>query len=183
MKIIAFAASSSRQSINKQFASWVAYQIPGADVEVLDLNDYELPLFSEDKERELGDPAKGEPALAADFLAKLGSADALVVSFAEHNGMYSAAFKNLFDWCSRQAGRDIFQSKPMILLATSPGARGGKSVLELASGSVPRFGADVIASISLPSFEENFSADQGVTLIETRSAIAAATAALVERVA
>ncbi|MEM7358393.1 MAG: NAD(P)H-dependent oxidoreductase [Pseudomonadota bacterium] len=159
MKIIAFAASTSTQSINKKLVSSVARQAQqtaqesGADVqlEILDLNDCELPLFSEDLEREIG-----QPQAASDFIAKLGSADYLIVSFAEHNGLYSAAFKNLFDWCSRQAGRNIYQNKAMLLLATSPGGRGGKSVLELATGMSPRFGGEVKASVSVPSFEENF---------------------------
>ena len=123
---------------------------------MLDLNDYQLPLFSEDLERQLG-----QPQAAADFLAKLDSGDGLIVSFAEHNGMYSAAYKNLFDWCSRRAGRNIYQQKPMLLLATSPGGRGGKSVLELATAASPRFGGDVRASVSVPSFGENFDIQSG----------------------
>jgi Predicted flavoprotein len=91
MKIIAFGASSSRESINKQLATYAVSLLEGADVEVLDLNDYELPLFSVDKEKELG-----QPQLAKDFLGKIAGADALVISFAEHNGSYSAAFKNPF---------------------------------------------------------------------------------------
>lgn len=41
-------------------------------------------------------------------------------------------------------------------MATSPGARGGKSVLEIAEMNLPRYGADVKAIFSLPSFNENF---------------------------
>lgn len=66
MKIIAFAASSSRNSINKQLVTYAASLYAGAEVEVLDLNQYELPLFSVDKEQELG-----KPQLAQDFLLKL----------------------------------------------------------------------------------------------------------------
>jgi NAD(P)H-dependent FMN reductase len=40
------------------------------------------------------------PTLATDFFNKLGTADLLVISFAEHNGAYSAAFKKYFDWIS-----------------------------------------------------------------------------------
>lgn len=157
MKIVAFAASTSSQSINKKLVTYTAGLVAEAEVEILDLNDYPLPLFSEDVEREIG-----QPQIATDFLARLGSADALIISFAEHNGLYSAAYKNLFDWCSRQAGRDVYQGKPMLLLATSPGARGGKSVLELATSASPRFGGDVRASVSVPSFEDNFDAAAGV---------------------
>ena len=96
MKIIAFAASSSRQSINKQLVSYAASLVENAQVEVLDINDYEMPLYSADREAELG-----KPQLAQDFLDKIATADALVIGFAEHNGSYTAAYKNLFDWSSR----------------------------------------------------------------------------------
>lgn len=47
-KIIAFGASSSKNSINKQLATYAASQFENADVEVLDLNEYEMPIFSLD---------------------------------------------------------------------------------------------------------------------------------------
>ena len=53
-KIIAFGASSSRNSINKQLATFAANQFKNTEVEILDLNDYEMPLFSVDKEKENG---------------------------------------------------------------------------------------------------------------------------------
>jgi chromate reductase, NAD(P)H dehydrogenase (quinone) len=155
--IIAFGASSSKSSINKQFASYAANQFKNATVELLDLNDYELPLFSIDKEKEIG-----IPALANDFYAKLGSADLLIISFAEHNGAYTAVFKNTFDWISRINSK-TFQEKPMLLLATSPGARGGSSVLEIAKNRFPFQGGIVKGSFSLPSFYENFDALNGLT--------------------
>ncbi len=155
MKIVAFAASNSQQSINKQLVTYAASLVLDANTEILDLNDYELPLFSVDKEKELG-----QPQAAADFLAKLGHADALLISFAEHNGSYSAAYKNLFDWCSR-INPKVFQSKPMVLLATSPGARGGASVLAAALASAPFFSGEVKASLSVPSFNENFDTASG----------------------
>lgn len=176
MKITAFAATTSSRSINKQLVTYVAGLVPDAEVEILDLNDYELPLFSEDLEREIG-----KPQAATDFLAKLGSADALIVSFAEHNGNYSAAFKNLFDWCTRQAGRDVYQNKPMLLLATSNGARGGKSVLEIATNASPRFAGDVRASVSVPSFSENFDSDAGKVINpQINAELVAAVEALLE---
>lgn len=156
MKLLAFAASSSRQSINKRLVSYAATLVQGAEVEVLDLNDYELPLFSEDREKELG-----HPEVAKDFLARIAESDALMISFAEHNGSYSAAWKNLFDWMSRM-GKKVFQDKPMILLSTSPGGRGGASVLAAATGSVPFFGGRVKASLAIPSFHENFDVERGV---------------------
>jgi len=161
MKIVAFAASTSSRSINKQLVTSVAEMAAArnnAELDVLDLNDYQLPIFSEDLEKELG-----QPKIATDFLARLGSADVLIISFAEHNGLYTVAYKNLFDWCSRQNDRNIFQQKPMLLLATSPGSSGAKNVLKIAVEASPFFGGDdVRASLSVPSFYDNFDTEQQV---------------------
>ena len=155
-KIIAFGGSSSRNSINKQLAVYVANLFSNVEVEVLDLNDFEMPLFSVDKERE-----NGIHPLAEDFYAKIGSADFIVLSLAEHNGAYSSAFKNTLDWASR-INNKTFQQKPMLLLATSPGARGGGSVLDIATKRFPFQGAEVKGSFSLPTFYENFDAVNGI---------------------
>jgi NAD(P)H-dependent FMN reductase len=155
MKIIAFAGSNSQQSINKKLAIYAASLFEKVEVEVLDLNDFQMPLFSVDIEKEIG-----QHPLAKAFLEKIASADILVVSLAEHNGNYSAAFKNIFDWCSR-IGPKVFQDKPMLLIATSPGGRGGASVLEMAKNAFPRFGAIVKGTFSLPSFNDNFDVEKG----------------------
>ncbi|GAD78923.1 NADPH-dependent FMN reductase [Vibrio ezurae] len=150
MKIIAFAASTSSKSINKVLVTYVAHQLPNADVEVLDLIDYPAPIFSEDTEKEIGHSES-----AKKLLAKLGRADAIIVSFAEHNGSYTAAYKNLFDWATR-IERSVFHNKPVLYMATSPGPGGGKSVLAAAVSSAPYFGAEVKASLSVPSFYDAF---------------------------
>ncbi len=150
MKIIAFAGSNSSKSINKKLATYASSLFINAEVEVLDLNEYEAPLFSVDIEKEIG---QAEEAQA--FLQKLKSADILVMSLPENNGNYSTAFKNIFDWCSR-IEKEIFQNKPMLLMATSPGARGGKSVLEVAENNLPRYGGNIKGVFSLPSFNDNF---------------------------
>ncbi|QYJ67680.1 NADPH-dependent FMN reductase [Flavobacterium litorale] len=155
MKILAFAGSSSTQSINKHLATYAASLFEGGEVEVLDLNDYELPLFSVDKEAVLG-----KPALATTFLDKISASDLIVLSLAEHNGSFSAAFKNIYDWASRQR-KAVFNDKPMLLLATSPGKRGGSSILEMAKTVLPRYNANIRATFSLPSFHENFDIEAG----------------------
>lgn len=78
-----------------------------------------------------------------------------MISFAEYNGYYSAAYKNLFDWSSRIT-KKVFQDKPMVLLSTSPGARGASSVLAAATSSAPFFAGHVKASLAIPNFYENF---------------------------
>ena len=154
-KIIAFAASSSSRSINKQLVSYAVGLLADVEVEILDLNDFELPLFSADREDQLG-----QPDLAHAFLQKIDNCDGILISFAEHNGCYSAAYKNIYDWASRIKPK-VYQDKPMVLLATSPAGRGGKSVLELALSQIPRFGGQIKASLSVPTFAENFNSDSG----------------------
>ncbi|SCY20189.1 NAD(P)H-dependent FMN reductase [Flavobacterium anhuiense] len=150
MKIVAFGGSNSKQSINKRLATYASSLFENADVEVLDLNDFAMPVFSVDLEKEIG-----QHEVAQAFLNKLKGADILVVSMAENNGNYSVAFKNVFDWSSR-IEKDVFQHKPMLLLATSPGGRGGASVLGIAQNLFPRYGAEIKGSFSLPAFGSNF---------------------------
>ncbi len=158
MKILAFAASSSSKSINKQLVSYASRLLANTETELLDINDYELPLFSEDKEAELGQPERAKA-----FLDKIGRSDAIIITFAEHNGSYTAAYKNLFDWASRIEPK-VFQNKPMVMLATSPGPGGASSVLATATSSAPFFDGKVKASLSIPDFYENFDSKQGAII-------------------
>lgn len=152
MKILAFAATSSRKSINKQLVTYATSLIDPDehDIEIIDLNDYEMPLYSEDREAELGQP---EPARA--FIDKIASSDAVVISFAEHNGSYTTAYKNIFDWASRIT-MQVFQGKKMVMLATSPGPGGAGSVLKSAVESSVFFDGKVVGKLSVPSFYDNF---------------------------
>lgn len=155
MKILAFGASNSKTSINKALARFTATLVPGARIEVLDLSDHDLPIFSEDLEKEIG-----QPAAAKTFFEKIGAADAVIVSFAEHNGSYSAAYKNLFDWASR-IDQKVFQDKPTVFLATSPGPGGAGSVLASATGSARFFGVDLKGAVSVANFYDVFDAETG----------------------
>lgn len=155
MKVLAFGATNSSKSINRQLAYYTASLVPGAEVDQLDLNDLEMPIFSEDREAESGPPAQAQA-----FLDRISAADAVVISFAEHNGIFSAAYKNIFDWASR-INPKMFTGKSVLLLATSPGEGGGSSVLSFATNSLPYFGAEVKGSISVPSFYDNFDAEKG----------------------
>jgi NAD(P)H-dependent FMN reductase len=151
-KITAFAGSSSRHSINKQLTEYALRFFPESayEINLLDLNDFEMPLFSVDKEKE-----QGYPEQAHRFLKEIGDADLIVCSLAEHNRSYSAAFKNLYDWCSRIEVK-LFQHKPMLLMSTSPGGYGGGNVMNTAKTFFPQFAAYVLETFSLPKFHENF---------------------------
>lgn len=157
MKLLAFAGSSSKSSINKQLVEHVAEFFDGFEVEILDLNDFEAPLFSVDKLEK-----DGIPQVIQDFAAKIDSANMILLSLAEHNGAYSTAFKNLFDWLSLMKDRTVFQDKDIFLMSTSPGARGGASVMEIAKNRFPFNGGNVVETFSLPSFGETFEQGKGI---------------------
>jgi chromate reductase len=155
MKVLAFAASSSRNSINKKLVTYAAGLLENAEVEILDINDYEMPLFSVDKEAELGQPEQAQT-----FFKKIDEADALLISFAEHNGSYTAAYKNLYDWTSRIDAK-VYQGTAIIMLATSPGPGGGRNVLAAAKTSAPHFGGNVVGDLSIARFYDQFDMESG----------------------
>jgi len=153
-KIIALGGSNSKNSINKTLAVTVSNKVRNVEVKILDLNDFELPIYGVDYETENGIP---ENAIKLNTFIK--EADGLIVSLAEHNGSYTASFKNTIDWLSR-VNIKIWQDKPMLLLATSPGARGGKTILKLAKEYFPHLGGNIVADFSLPSFYDNFAKNE-----------------------
>lgn len=163
MKILAIGASNNPDSINQALAIYTASLISGAEVETLHIDDFEMPIFSDAREAELGQPDQ-----ARAFFSRIAAADALVVSFAEHNGTYTAAFKNLLDWVSRIDKR-VFQGKPTLFLSTSPGPGGAASVLATAVNSAQFYGADLVDSVSVPNFETHYRpAQSGSGTVVTR---------------
>ncbi|XCF07275.1 NAD(P)H-dependent oxidoreductase [Tamlana crocina] len=148
--IITIAGSNSQKSINKSLITYTAGLLENLEIISIDLNDYVLPIYSADFEAEYGIPT------AVKRLNELfNTADGFIVSLAEHNGSYSAVFKNTIDWLSR-VNMKIWREKSMLLMATSPGGRGGATVLQSASTYFPFMGASITDTFSLPSFYDNF---------------------------
>lgn len=158
MKILAFSTSGSSTSINKQLLLSALDHFNSGDIELVDLNDYEMTIYNSDKEQKDGIPTK-----AIEFQNKIDEADLIIMAMAEHNGAYTVLFKNIFDWMTRIPNRKTFPDKKMFLLSTSPGPMGGKISLEIAAKRFPFHGANVIATFSLPSFSQNFKEGEGIT--------------------
>ena len=156
-RIVAIGASSSSNSINKEFASYAANLVSQKKKVIeLDLRQYEMPIYSEDLQNLSGIPKK-----AFDFKSEISNSDALVISLAEHNGSYTAAFKNIYDWIS-VIEADVWCSKPILLLSTSTGPRGGKTVLDTAHSRFSRNYKFKIPFFSLPNFNNNFDSAEGI---------------------
>lgn len=155
MKILAFAGSTSSTSINRELVKFVLKDFQDEEINLIDLNDFTMPVFSVDLEK------KGFPDEAHHFLKVIDECDVIICSLAEHNRSYSSAFKNVFDWSSR-INVKVFQNKPMLLMSTSPGGYGGGNVMNTAKTFFPQFAADIKETFSLPKFYENFDMESGV---------------------
>ncbi|HYC78519.1 MAG TPA: NAD(P)H-dependent oxidoreductase, partial [Planctomycetota bacterium] len=103
-----------------------AARAAGAEVDVIRLSDYALPIFDEDLEK-----AQGLPAAGAELKRLFREHHGFLVASPEYNSGYSAALKNAIDWVSRpEAGRpelEGFRGKVVGLLAASPGALGASA--------------------------------------------------------
>jgi NAD(P)H-dependent FMN reductase len=158
MKILAFAASNSRNSINRTLIDHAITRLrddilPDAQIETLDLNDYEMPIYSSDREQDGGIPAEAQA-----FFDRIGAADAVLVSFPEHNGFVTAAWKNIFDWMSRIEMK-LWQGKPVGMLAATPGPRAGANVLASQTLLAPHFGADLRGTLGIGKWPEPWDAE------------------------
>ena len=156
-KILVFGASNSKNSINQKLAEYAASLIPDSNNTVLDINNFEMPIYSIDRENK-----DGIHPLAYKFKKIVKEHDALIISLAEHNGSYTVAFKNIFDWISRINDGSLWYDKPVLLLSTSPGARGARTVLNMAKITFSMLSKGKIISFSLPEFDKNFENDSGI---------------------
>lgn len=150
MKVLGFAGSNSINSINKQLVNYTLGQLENVETTIIDLNDFEMPLYSIDRQ-----VAGGFPKQAIAFKEALDGADAFVISLAEHNGNFAVALKNILDWVSR-IDMGFFSDKKILLLSTSPGGYGGGNVMQVGLKYFAQAKGSIVAHYSLPSFQTNF---------------------------
>jgi NAD(P)H-dependent FMN reductase len=129
-KILVFAGSARRGSLNKLLAAAAANRAraAGAEVTLLDLDDYSMPLYHGDLEAR-----EGVPDAAKKLRKMFMEHHALMIATPENNASVPAMLKNTLDWISRpdsgQNGTVPYQNKVAALMAASPGALGGMRVL------------------------------------------------------
>jgi chromate reductase len=125
-KIIAFAGSTRTESYNKKILKAAVFgaRAAGAEVTVIDLRDYPLPLYDGDLEVRAGIPSNGKK-----LKELFNSHHALLLALPEYNSSMSGVFKNAIDWISRQekgeAPLQCFLGKVAALMSASPGSFGG----------------------------------------------------------
>jgi len=127
IKILAFAGSNRKGSINKKLVQIAASaaEKQGASVTVIDLIDFPMPLFNQDIETEHGLPEK-----AKEFKKLLVESDGLLIASPEYNSAFSPLLKNVIDWASRAEEENepplmAYKGKFASIMSASPGGLGG----------------------------------------------------------
>lgn len=126
-RVLVFAGSTRSGSFNKKLARLAADDArqAGAEVTLLDLRDYPMPLYDGDLEA-----AEGVPAPAQELKRLFKAHQGLVLACPEYNSSITGVLKNTIDWVSRRVdgettGLEAYKGKVVGLLSASPGALGG----------------------------------------------------------
>ena len=125
-RILAFAGSARTHSFHKKLIKIAANgaRDAGAEVTLIDLRDYEMPLYDGDIEEN-----DGLPENALKLRELFGNHDGLLIASPEYNSAFSPLLKNTIDWVSRPAGDEpmlhYIAGKTAALVSASPGALGG----------------------------------------------------------
>lgn len=160
-KILAFAGSLREQSLNKKVLKIAinGAERAGAQVTLIDLRDYPMPIYNPDDEEEHG---MHENALR--FQELLTRHDGLLIASPEYNGSLPGGLKNAIDWASRQNDQykrsDVFTGKVAAMITASPGSFGGVRSLAHLRGVLTSVGVHVIpAEISVSFAGSKFDGD------------------------
>lgn len=156
-RILAFAGSARKDSYNSQLVEIAAEgaRNTGAEVTLLNLKDYPLPVFDEDLERE------STPENALKLKELFLSHDGLLISCPEYNSSITPLLKNTIDWVSRSAEGEsplaAYQGKVATLMAASPGGLGGQRGLVHVRAILSSIGVIVLpGQVAVPRAFEAF---------------------------
>lgn len=167
-RILAFAGSARRDSLNRKLLAVTvkAVETAGGEVTLLDLNDYELPLYHGDLEEE-----KGMPENAERLLALLRDHGGLLVASPEYNSQLTPLLKNTIDWLSR-SDDDPFEGKVAAVVSASPGALGGARSMQHARHLLLHLGCHVVpAQCILPKAHEAFNEDGSLVGVRSQKSV------------
>lgn len=139
-RILAFSGSSRKESFNRKFlaAAVQAVREAGGDVTLIELKDYELPLYNGDLE-----DARGLPANAAKLIGLIQEHAGLLIASPEYNSMFTPLLKNTIDWCTR-GDDNPFTGKVAAVISASPGALGGVRSLKLMQQLLLHLGCHIV---------------------------------------
>ena len=185
-KILAFGGSLRVQSFNTRLArlAAAAARKAGAEVTLIELRDFPLPVFDQDFEA-----SEGLPVSARKLKELFAAHDGLIIASPEYNSSVTAALKNAIDWVSRQAnpeepGLASFAGKTAAILSASPGALGGLRGLVHLRAILGNIQVLVIPDqIAIPAAPEAFAADGTLKDPRKQTGVEAISAKLVATIA
>lgn len=152
MTHIAIISSSIRtgrksHSVALYFKDYIETNKP-ATTEILDLREYNFPLFDERLQFQ-----KNPAAETLDFAAKIKSADGVIIVTPEYNGGYPASLKNATDLLY-----DEWHRKPVAIATVSGGVFGGAQVITSLQFSLWKIRAITVpATFHVSNVQDSFS--------------------------
>jgi chromate reductase, NAD(P)H dehydrogenase (quinone) len=120
MKLLAFAASLRKGSLNKKLLRNAVElaRARGAEIDLADFREFDMPLYDEDVK------AQGFPPGAEELARRIHANQGIVLATPEYNYSIPGTLKNAIDWISRMRPYPTAK-KTVLLLSTSTGAVGG----------------------------------------------------------
>ena len=160
-KLLAFAGSARKDSINKKLLRSAAavVEAAGGEVTEIDLRDYPMPIYDGDLEQ-----AEGLPENAVRLYSLMRQHSGLLLACPEYNSSITPLLKNTIDWVSRPREGDpplaAFAGKVAGLMSASPGALGGMRGLVHMKAILGNIGVIVLPNqVALPKAHEAWDAD------------------------
>ncbi len=168
-KILVFAGSSSKASLNRKMAAAASTILNelGAETLHIELSDYDMPIYNADWERE-----NGLPQAAIELKKLFIDCDGWCIACPEYNSSITPLLKNTLDWVSRKETEDepalaAYQNGVLALLSASPGMLGGVRALSTVRAIFENIGTIVLPGhVILPKAHEAF--DESGHLINER---------------
>ena len=183
-RILAFGGSLRRDSLNQKLAAFAAEgaREAGAEVTLIKLSDFPMPLFDEDLEAKIGKPEEAR-RLKKLFLSHQG----LIIASPEYNSGYSAALKNAIDWVSRGDTPDepaisALTGKSAVIMAAAHGGLGGTRGLVVLRMLLGNLGITLLPDqVGIPSAYQAFGPDGRLVDPKQEAAVKALGAKLAEQ--
>lgn len=181
VKILAIAGSLREKSLNRKILKVAANGAAqaGAEVFLIDLNDFPMPLYNEDWFE-----AHGFDARAREFQRAVRAADGFLVASPEYNGSITGALKNAIDWASRPSDEfprsEIFQKKFAAIMTASPGSFGGVRALSHLRAILTSVGTFVLPVEIAVTFASQKFAGHDITDLKTKETLENLGASLAE---
>ena len=171
--ILAFAGSIRKESWNRKVLDVAVHgaRDAGADVTVVNLADYPMPIYDADWHAANGVP---EPMLR--LREKMMRANGLLIASPEYNASITPLLKNTIDWLSQSVGGESgnapYTNKIGALLGASNGAFGTIRALPHVAYILSNLGVFMLPVVAVPGVSQSFDAAGNMSNERTRNMVA-----------